>query len=51
MCNISSHFPASSPTHLFSVSFTDLQIDHVAKQVFILLTDHDKHLGVIHSLL
>ena len=34
-----------------SLSLTDLQVDLVAKKVFILVTDHDKNLSMVHNLL
>ena len=33
------------------VSLTDLPIHHVVNQVSILVTDNDRHLGVVHNLL
>ena len=42
--------PLLSPTPA-SVPGPDLQICHVAKNAFILLTDHGSHLRVVHKLL
>ena len=38
-------------THPSSASLTDLQVDQVAKKVFILGADYDGHLRVVHNLL
>ena len=40
-----------SHTHPPSVSLTELQVDHVAEKVFILVADHDRNLRVVHNLL
>ena len=43
--------PTKSHTHLTSVSLPDIQVDHVAEKVFILVADHDRNLSVVHNLL
>ena len=43
--------PTKSHTHLSSVSLTDLQVDHVAEKVLILVADDDRNLRVVHNLL
>ena len=43
--------PTKSHTHLSSVSLPDIQVDHVAEKVFILVADHDRNLRVVHNLL
>lgn len=44
------HLPASCPTHLSRGSLSALQSHHGDKQVFISVTDHDRHLAVVHNL-
>ena len=51
MDNIILPHPTKSHTHLSSVSLTDIQVDHVAEKVFILVADHDRNLRVVHNLL
>ena len=43
--------PTKSHTHLTSVSLPDIQVDHIAEKVFILVADHDRNLRVVHNLL
>ena len=43
--------PAKAHIHLSSLSLTDIQVDHVAEKVFILVSDHDRNLRVVHNLL
>ena len=43
--------PSRFHTHPSSVSLTDLQVDLVAKKVFILVAEHDGHLRAVHNLL
>ena len=48
MNNVISQLPVKCHTHPSSVFLTDLEVNHVAKKVFILGTDYDGHLRVVH---
>ena len=51
MDNVILLLSAKSHTQPSSVSLTDLQVNHVAEKVFILVADHDANLRVVHNLL